>query len=109
MSETRLALRQADQARTDFAIVETELEALHPRLARMPTRADLARTALGIMFCSAVLVIAWFEVFGGTACGPEALTISAATLLGTASRPSRRSRLHRTISVVRLWDCRGLA
>jgi hypothetical protein len=53
---TRLALRQADQARCDFAIIETELEALHARLARMPTRADLARAALGIMFCTAVLV-----------------------------------------------------
>jgi hypothetical protein len=61
--EHYLALRQADQARTDFAIIETELEALHARLARMPTRADLARAALGIMFCTAVLVIAWFEVF----------------------------------------------
>jgi hypothetical protein len=29
----------------------------------MPTRADLARAALGIIFCSAALVIARFEVF----------------------------------------------
>jgi hypothetical protein len=33
-------LRQADQARTDFAIIQTELEALHARLARMPTRGE---------------------------------------------------------------------
>ena len=30
---TRLALRQADQARCDFAIIETELEAIHARRA----------------------------------------------------------------------------
>jgi hypothetical protein len=29
--DTRLALRQIDQARTDFAIIETELEAIHGR------------------------------------------------------------------------------
>jgi hypothetical protein len=61
--EHYLALRQADPARTDFAIIETELEAIHARLARMPTRGDLARAALGIIFCAATLVIGWFELF----------------------------------------------
>ena len=28
------ALRQADQARTDFAVIETELAAIHARFAR---------------------------------------------------------------------------
>ena len=42
----RLTLRQADQARTDFAIIEDHLEAIHARLARVPTRAEMARTAL---------------------------------------------------------------
>jgi hypothetical protein len=32
--ERRPTVRQADQARTDFAIPEDELEALHARLAR---------------------------------------------------------------------------
>jgi ABC-type transport system involved in cytochrome c biogenesis permease component len=53
--DIRLALRQADQASTDFAILETEIEAIHARLARMPTRADLARAALGIIFCTALI------------------------------------------------------
>jgi hypothetical protein len=33
--DIRLALRTADQARTDFAIIEDELEAIHARLARL--------------------------------------------------------------------------
>jgi len=39
-------LRQVDQARTDFAIIEAELEAIHARLARLPTREDLWRAVL---------------------------------------------------------------
>jgi hypothetical protein len=62
MSDERtLTLRQADEARADFYVIETELEAIHQRLARLPTRAQLARAALGIIFCSAVLttLFAW--------------------------------------------------
>jgi hypothetical protein len=33
------------------------------RLARIPTRMELARAALGIIFCSAALVIGWIELF----------------------------------------------
>jgi hypothetical protein len=29
----------------------------------VPTRLELARAALGITFCTAMIVIAWFEVF----------------------------------------------
>jgi hypothetical protein len=58
-----LTLRQADQARTDFAIIEDHLEAIHARLARVPTRVELARTALAVMLGAAGLVILWFEVF----------------------------------------------
>ena len=47
-------LRQADQARTDFALIESNLEFLAGQLARVPTRGDLAKAALGIIFCSAV-------------------------------------------------------
>jgi hypothetical protein len=36
-------LRQVDQARTDFAIIEDEIEAIHARLARMPTRMERGR------------------------------------------------------------------
>jgi hypothetical protein len=55
MPDDSLTLRQIGQTRTDFAIIEDELEAIHARLARMPTRADLARAVLGIIFCTAVV------------------------------------------------------
>ena len=58
-----LTLRQADQARTDFAIIEDHLEAIHARLARVPTRMEIARTALAIMVGAAGLVILWLEAF----------------------------------------------
>jgi len=53
--EHTLTLRQADQARTDFAVIEGHLELIAAQLARRPTRGDLAKAALGIIFCSAVL------------------------------------------------------
>jgi hypothetical protein len=37
----------------DIAIMRTEIEELHAKLARMP--AVIARAALGIIFCSAVV------------------------------------------------------
>jgi hypothetical protein len=43
-------LRQADQARTDFAIIENELEAIHKRLAGLPSRQELAKYAFVILF-----------------------------------------------------------
>jgi hypothetical protein len=61
--ETSFTLRQVNQPRTDFALIEAELEAIHAQLARIPTRKELARKALGIIFCSAALVILWFEAF----------------------------------------------
>ena len=39
-------LRQADQARTDFAIIEDELEAIHKRLSQLPTQNEVWRAAL---------------------------------------------------------------
>jgi hypothetical protein len=36
---------------------------LKVRVARLPTRKELTRAALGIIFCSAALVIPWFEVW----------------------------------------------
>lgn len=41
----------------------TNLESLKVQLARLPTRKELARAALGVIFCSAALVILWFEVW----------------------------------------------
>ena len=64
MSEERiLTLRQADQARTDFALIESNLELLAGRLSRLPTRRDLAMAALGIIISTAALVILWAEPF----------------------------------------------
>jgi hypothetical protein len=56
-------LRQADQARTDFALLESNLEFIAGRLARLPTRRDLAMAALGIIMSTAALVILWAEAF----------------------------------------------
>jgi hypothetical protein len=54
-AEIRLTLRQADQARTDFAIIEDELEAIYARVARLPSRGELWRVCLmGILGGSAL-------------------------------------------------------
>ena len=63
-NEHTLTLRQADHARADFALIESNLEFIASQLAQRPTRGDLAKTALGIIFCSAILTtlfvwIAW--------------------------------------------------
>ena len=50
-----LALQQADQARTDLAAIESELEVIQKQLSRLPTRRELARTALGIIFARMML------------------------------------------------------
>jgi hypothetical protein len=55
-------MRTANQPRTDLAIIEEQLRAIHVQLALLPTRAELARAALGIIFCTAGLVIGWFEL-----------------------------------------------
>jgi hypothetical protein len=39
--EHRLTLRQADQARTDFAAIDSDLEFLMQRISQLPTAADL--------------------------------------------------------------------
>ena len=58
-------LRTANQPRTDLALIEEQLRAIHARLDLIPTRGDLARAALGIIFCTAGLVIGWFELVSG--------------------------------------------
>jgi hypothetical protein len=54
-NEHTLTLRQVDQARGDFALFEGHLEFIAAQLARRPTRGDLALTALGTIFCTAVV------------------------------------------------------
>ena len=63
MPEIRLTLRQADRARTAFAIIESDLEAIYARLAQLPTYKELAKMALLIAFVSAVLGIVGIEAF----------------------------------------------
>jgi hypothetical protein len=43
----------SDALRRDIAIMRTEIEELHAKLARLP--AVIARAALGIIFCMAVV------------------------------------------------------
>jgi hypothetical protein len=63
----RFTLRQAAQARDDFAQVMDELDFVKELIARLPTRRDQAFTPLRVMFGSAVLtsaiVIGWLELF----------------------------------------------
>jgi len=63
----RFTLRQAAQARDDFAQVMDELDFVKELIARFPTRRDQAfvplRTMLGSAFLSAVIVIGWIELF----------------------------------------------
>ena len=53
-----LTLRQADQARSDFAAILDELEFVKGQLALMPTRADVSRMALMATFSLSALIAA---------------------------------------------------
>ena len=55
--ERDLVLRQADEARSDFAAILDELEFVKSQLALMPTRAYLSRIAL-MATCSLSALIA---------------------------------------------------
>jgi hypothetical protein len=46
----RLTLCQLDQARGDLYAISDDLEFLKVHLARIPTRKELARTALAVIF-----------------------------------------------------------
>jgi len=63
----RFTLRQAAQARDDFAQIMDELDFVKAQLARLPTRRDQAfvplRTMFGSAVLSAALVIGWIELF----------------------------------------------
>jgi hypothetical protein len=61
--ENPFTLRQVDLARADFAAIADDLDFIKGQLARVPTRLEIARIALGIMFGAAGLVIGWIEVF----------------------------------------------
>jgi hypothetical protein len=63
----RFTLRQAAQARDDFAMIMDELYFVKAQLARLPTRRDQAFMPLRIVvttaFGTAALAILWFELF----------------------------------------------
>ena len=50
-----LALRQADQARTDFAAIEDGLEFIMAQVAKVPTRRELVWVAAGSFAAGAAL------------------------------------------------------
>lgn len=61
--ERKFTLRQIDQARGDLYAITDDLDFVKTQLARIPTRKELAQTALGIIVAAAGLVIGWFELF----------------------------------------------
>jgi len=55
--ERPLTLRQIDQARGDLYAIADDLEFLKAQLARLPTRKELAQTALLATLTAAALVL----------------------------------------------------
>jgi hypothetical protein len=56
-------LRQVNQARTDFVIIEGDLEFFKKRINQRPTAADLRRAAALIAFVPVVLGIVDIEAY----------------------------------------------
>jgi hypothetical protein len=61
--EYDLTLRQADQARSDFAALADDLDFVNAQLARLPTRKDQARLALIAVLAGAGLTTALMLAF----------------------------------------------
>jgi hypothetical protein len=59
--ERSLTLRQVDQARGDLYGIADDLEFIKEQLARLPTRKEMAQTALLVTLTTAALVLAGFE------------------------------------------------
>jgi hypothetical protein len=60
--ERSFTLRQVDQARGDLYGIADDLEFIKEQLARLPTRKEMAQTALLVTLTTA-LVLAGFEAF----------------------------------------------
>jgi hypothetical protein len=57
-NEYPLALRQADGARTDFALLEAELDFVKGQIAAIPTRKEIWRLALlAMLSCSGLTIL----------------------------------------------------
>ncbi len=54
--ERPFTLRQIDQARSELYAIADDLDFIKSQLARLPTRKEVAQTALGIVFGVAALV-----------------------------------------------------
>jgi hypothetical protein len=54
-NEYPLALRQADGARTDFALLEAELDFVKGQIAAIPTRKEIWRLAM--LSCSGLTIL----------------------------------------------------
>ena len=55
--EYNLTLRQADQARADFATISDDLDRIEALLARIPTQKEVARTALMTILATSGIVM----------------------------------------------------
>ena len=55
--EHRLTLRQADQAREDYAQILDELDFLHSQIARLPTRNEVRWLGLGLTLGALATVV----------------------------------------------------
>ena len=62
-TEAELTLRQADQARTDFAAITDDLEFIMGQLAQVPRRKDLAWVALASFLGGAIVAACLGIVF----------------------------------------------
>src|SRR6516225_4407130 len=51
--ENLLSLLPAAKARRDLMIMGMEITSIQAQVAQIPTRSDLARAALGLIFCTA--------------------------------------------------------
>jgi len=61
--EYPLTLHQVDEARADFAAIESDLEFVMGQLAKLPTRRKMAKTVLAFIISTAAVVILWAEAF----------------------------------------------
>jgi hypothetical protein len=62
--ERRLTLRQADQARDDFALILDELDFLKSQLARLPTRSEVSLIVLKLALGAAAGIAAVVLLMG---------------------------------------------
>ena len=63
VDEHQLMLQQIDQACGDLYAIVDDLDFIKAQLARIPTRKEVARMALALIFGTAGLVILWIELF----------------------------------------------